>query len=113
MVYRIVEELRTSDPNIILNSLEEATEFLISDGVTTEETISLLDEHNDPIWAKNRAALVNTMNTVLLEWDSNRQVLTRTREFRDEQLFKDYNVIIYQTFPAMARVVTLISAGNV
>lgn len=113
MVYRIIEELRSSDPSIILNSLEEADDFLILEGVPREEIISLLDAHGDPIWSLNREDLVNTINNVVLDWDQDNQVLTRTLDFRDEQLFNDFREMLSTMYNLPQRSIDAVFTGTV
>lgn len=98
MAFKVSEELRLLDKSIIINSLEEAKELLINDGLTWEEIISMLDNYADPVWVNNRENLLNTINNVNLEWDQVNQVLTRTFIFADEQLYFDYRSMTNEIF---------------
>lgn len=98
MAYKVVEELRSLDPSVIINSLEEARELLIDDGLTVEESIALLDNYADPVWVNNKESLLNTISNVNLEWDQDNQVLIRTLIFEDEELYFDYRSMVNEVF---------------
>ena len=98
MAYKVVEELRLLDPSVILNSIEEARELLINDGLTFEENINLMDNYADPVWVNNRESLLNTINSINLEWDQDNQVLTRTLIFADDELYFDYRSMTNEIF---------------
>lgn len=111
MVCRIVEELRLLDKSVIINSLEEAREILIDNGLTLEKSITFMDNYADPVWVNNRESLLNTINNVNLEWDQDNQVLIRTFIFADETLYFDYrsmtNEIFSETNPRKLELVAL------
>ncbi len=98
MVYKVVEELRSLDPSVVINSLEEANELLVNDGLSWEESITLMDNYADPVWVNNRESLLYTINNVDLEWNQDSQVLTRTFIFADEQLYFDYRSMTNEVF---------------
>lgn len=107
MPFQIVEELRTHNSNIILNSLEEAQNVLIWDNWTKEETLEFLDNNGWDIWFNNRESLLNTINSVVLEWNQEDQVLTRTLVFENEELFDEYRYMCNNIFPAHERDLTV------
>ena len=111
MSFKVVEELRSLDTSLIINSLEEAIEILINDGLTREESIDLLDNYADPVWVNNRESLLNTINNVILEWNQDNQILTRTFIFADEELYFNYrsmtNEIFSETNPRNLELIAL------
>lgn len=113
MVYKVVEDLKSTNPSVILNSIEEAREFLIDDGLTIEESIELLDNYADPIWVNNRESLLNTINQVILEWDQDNQVLTRTIVFADEELYFNYRSMANEIFPPTPRSLEIVEVEEI
>jgi hypothetical protein len=113
MSFKVVEELRSLDPSVIINSLEDARELLIDDGLTLEESINLMDNYSDPVWVNNRESLLNTINSVKLEWDQNNQVLTRTFIFADEELYFDYRSMTGEVFSNAPRNMEIIAFEEV
>ena len=107
MPHRVVEELRTHNPNIILNGLEEAKEVLILNGMSLEEILEFLDLNGWDIWHNNKDSLSNTITNVLLEWNQESQTLTRTFEFENEELYEEYRYMCNSIFPSHEREFTL------
>lgn len=99
MPFKIVEELKTDDPSIILNSLEEAKDVLILNNWTMEETIEFLDANGWDVWFNNRESLFNTINNAILEWDQESQILKRTLVFDNEELFEEHRYMCNRIFP--------------
>jgi hypothetical protein len=113
MPFQIVEELRTHNPSIILNSLEEAKDVLILNNWTVEETIEFLDTNGWDIWFNNRESLLNSFNSVTLDWDQESQILKRTLVFENEELFDEYRYMCNSIFPAHDRQLVLKEAVDV
>jgi len=103
MPFIVTEQLTPQNPSVILNSLEEAKDFLIYEGMTIEENISILDNFNDPFWAANRESLIETMTNIDFQWDQNMQTLTRTLVFSSESAYVNLRRILNRTMPAMER----------
>ena len=103
MPFIVTEQLTPKNPSVILNSLEEAKDFLIYEGMTIEENIAILDNFNDPFWVANRESLIETMTNVDFQWDQNMQMLTRTLVFSSESAYVNLRRILNRTMPAMER----------
>lgn len=113
MPHRVVEELKTIIPDVIFNSVEEAREFLIDDGLTLEESIALMDNYADPVWVNNRESLLNTINGVILEWNQDTQILTRTLIFESEELYFNYRSMVNEIFSPTPRTLKIVALEDV
>jgi hypothetical protein len=100
MTVRIVEELRPSSPNIILDGLEEAKVVLVFGTIPLDESIILLDENGWDIWVNNRESLLNSLTNVIYEWNQEEQILKRTFEFENEELYDEYRYMCNSVFPS-------------
>jgi hypothetical protein len=103
MPYRVVEELKTSNPDIIIDGLEQAKEVLVLNGMTLEESIEFLDSNGWSVWHDNRDSILDTITNVVFEWDQEEQILSRTFVFESEVLYEEYRYMINQIFPPHER----------
>ena len=72
-----------------------------------------MDNYADPVWMNNRESLLNTINSVKLEWDQNNQVLTRTFIFADEELYFDYRSMTGEVFSNAPRNMEIVALEEV
>ena len=103
MAFIVTEQLTPQNPSVILNSIEEAKDFLVYDGLTMEENISMIDNYGDSFWVANRESLIETMTSIKFQWDQGTQTLMRTLTFSSESAYVNYRRIINGVFPAMER----------
>lgn len=103
MPFIVTEQITAQNPSIILNSVEEAKDFLVYDGISLEESISMIDNYADPFWVANRESLMETITNIDFQWDQGTQTLTRTLTFFSESAYVNYRRIINSIFPAMER----------
>lgn len=107
MPFKIVEELKTHNPGIYLNSQEDAERVLILDNWTREEIIDFLDQNGWAVWHNNRESLINSTDNVTLEWNQESQILKRTLIFESEELFNEFRHMCKYIFPPHQRELVL------
>lgn len=103
MPFIVTEQLTPQNPSVILNSLEEAKDFLVYDGISMEDNIAMMDNYADPFWVANRESLLETILNIDFQWDQGTQTLRRTLVFSSESAYINYRRMINSVFPAMER----------
>ena len=111
MPFTVTEELRSTNLDVTLNSIEEAKDFLVYDGISIEENIEIMDNYGDPFWVANRESLLNTITNIDFNWDQNTQTLTRTLVFSSESAYVNYRKMINVVFPAIERELSVLNTN--